>query len=134
MSNAEKVCKFLDDAKVFYLSTIEGDKPHVRPLGSHKLVNDKLYFLVGDFKNVYKHLLANPNCEIAALNPNGEWIRISGKAIFEDNFSISDSMMDKNKDLKALYEKNGWKAMVFHIEGKVEIIKNFMNSVEKFDI
>ena len=134
MSNAEKVCKFLDDAKVFYLSTIEGDKPHVRPLGSHKLVNGKLYFLVGDFKNVYKQLLANPNCEIAALNPNGEQIRISGKAIFEDNFSISDSMMDKNKDLKALYEKNGWKAMVFHIEGKVEIIKNFMNSVEKFDI
>ena len=134
MSNAEKVCKFLDDAKVFYLSTIEGDKPHVRPLGSHKLVNGQLYFLVGDFKNVYKQLLANPNCEIAALNHNGEWIRISGKAIFEDNFSISDSMMDKNKDLKALYEKNGWKAMVFHIEGKVEIIKNFMNSVEKFDI
>ena len=134
MSNAEKVCKFLDDAKVFYLSTIEGDKPHVRPLGSHKLVNGKLYFLVGDFKNVYKQLLANHNCEIATLNTTGEWIRISGKAIFENDFSISDSMMDKNKVLKALYEKNGWKAMVFRIEGKVEIIKNFMNSVEKFDI
>ena len=134
MSNAEKVCKFLDDAKVFYLSTVEGDKPHVRPLGSHKLVNDKLYFLVGDFKNVYKQLLANPNCEIATLNSSGEWIRISGKVIFENDFSISDSMMNKNKDLKALYEKNGWKAMVFRIEGKVEIFKNFMNSVEKFDL
>ncbi len=134
MTNSEKVCKFLDESKVFYLSTIEGDKPHVRPLGSHKLVNDKVYFLVGNFKNVYKQLLANPNCELASCNGKGDWLRISGKAIFEKDFTISDSMMNDNKNLKELYEKNGWKAMVFHIEGKVEIIINFMTSVEKFDI
>ena len=133
MSNSEKVCKFIDEAKVFYLATVEEDKPHVRPLGSHKLLNDKVYFFIGDFKNVYKQLLKNSNCELVATKTTGEWMRISGKAIFEKDFAIADNMLNDNKKIKELYEKNGWKAMVFHIEGKVEII-NIMKSEEKFDI
>ena len=133
MSNSEKVCKFIDEAKVYYLATIEEDKPHVRPLGSHKLINDKVYFFIGDFKNVYKQLLKNSICELVATKTTGEWMRISGKAIFEKDFAIADNMLNDNKKIKELYEKNGWKAMVFHIEGKVEII-NIMKSEEKFDI
>ena len=133
MSNSEKVCKFIDEAKVYYLATIEEDKPHVRPLGSHKLINDKVYFFIGDFKNVYKQLLKNSNCELVATKTTGEWMRISGKAIFEKDFAIADNMLNDNKKIKELYEKNGWKAMVFHIEGKVEIIK-IMTCEEKFDI
>ena len=133
MSNSEKAFKFIDEAKVFYLATVEDDKPHVRPLGAHKLFDGKLYFLVGDFKNVYKQLLKNCNCELVASKATGEWIRISGKAIFETDFKKSDEMMSGNKNLKELYEKNGWKAMVFHIEGKVEII-NIMTTVETFEI
>ena len=133
MSNSEKVYKFIDEAKVFYLATIEEDKPHVRPLGSHKLINDKIYFFIGDFKNVYKQLLKNSNCELVASKTTGEWMRISGKAIFEKDFTIADILLNDNKKIKELYEKNGWKAMVFHIEGKVEII-NIMKSEENFDI
>ena len=133
MSNSEKAFKFIDEAKVFYLATVEDDKPHVRPLGSHKLIDGKLYFLVGDFKNVYKQLLKNSNCELVASKATGEWMRISGKAIFETDFKKSIEMMNDNKNLKELYEKNGWKAMVFHIEGKVEIIK-IMTTVETFEI
>ena len=133
MSNSEKVCKFIDEAKVYYLATIEEDKPHVRPLGSHKLLNDKVYFFIGDFKNVYKQLLKNSNCELVATKTTGEWMRISGKAIFEKDFTIADNTPNDNKKIKELYEKNGWKAMIFHIEGKVEII-NIMKSEEKFDI
>ena len=50
MSHSEKVRKFFDKTKVFYLSTVEGDKPHSRPMGAHKLVNDKVYFQIGNFK------------------------------------------------------------------------------------
>ena len=133
MSNSEKVCKFIDEAKVYYLATIEDNKPHVRPLGSHKLINDKVYFFIGDFKNVYKQLSKNSNCKLVASKATGEWMRISGKAIFEKDFTIADIMLNDNKKIKELYEKNGWKAMVFHIEGKVEIIK-IMTCEEKFDI
>ena len=102
-------------------------------MGAHKLVNDKVYFQVGNLKNSYKQLLANPNCELVDYNTKGEWIRISRKAIFEKDFTIADMMMKDSQKLKELYEKNGQKAMVFHIEGTVEII-HVLTPVEKFNI
>ena len=132
MSNSEKVDKFLGEAKVFYLSTIDGDRPRCRPLGLHKLLNDKVYFGVGQFKEVYKQLEKNPNCEIVALK-EGQWIRINGKAVFEKDFVLADKILEENKHLKEMYEKNNWKLMIFHIEGKVEIIK-MMTTAESFEI
>ena len=122
MSNSEKVHKFLDEAKVFYLSTIDGDKPRCRPLGLHSLINDKEYFGVGQFKNVYKQLEKNPNCELVGL-----------KAVFEKDFVLAEKILNDNKHLKEMYEKNGWKLMIFHIEGKVEIIK-MMTAADTFEI
>ena len=132
MSNSEKVHKFLDEAKVFYLSTIDGDRPRCRPLGLHSLRDGKEYFGVGQFKEVYKQLEKNPNCELVAL-VKGEWIRINGKAVFEKDFVLAEQILEENKHLKEMYEKNGWKLMIFHIEGKVEIIK-MMKTAETFDI
>ena len=133
MSNSEKVNKFLTDAKVFYLSTVDGDKPRSRPLGLHKLLNDKVYLGVGQFKEVYKQLEKNPNCEVVALKEGGEWIRINGKAVFEKDFVLSEKILEENKHLKEMYTKNNWKLMIFHIEGKVEIIK-MMTVAESFEI
>ena len=132
MSNSEKVHKFLDEAKVFYFSTIDGDKPRCRPLGLHYLVNDKVYYGVGGFKDVYHQLEKNPNCEIVALK-GGDWIRISGKAVFEKDFTLAEKMLNDNQHLKELYGKNNWKLMVFHIEGSVEI-RNIMTTTDKFEI
>ena len=132
MSNSEKVHKFLDEAKVFYLSTIDGDKPRCRPLGLHYLQNDKIYFGVGGFKEVYHQLEKNPNCELVALK-DGEWIRINGKAVFEKDFVLSEKMLNDNPHLKEMYAKNNWKLMVFHIEGNVEFRK-IMTTTEKFEI
>ena len=132
MSNSEKVQKFLDEAKVFYLSTIDGDRPKCRPLGTHYLENDKVYYGVGGFKEVYKQLEKNPNCELVALK-GGEWIRINGKAVFEKDFKLAEKILNNNPHLKELYSKNNWKLMVFHIEGTVEI-RSMMTTTEKFEI
>ena len=34
MEGIEKVCQFLDDAGTYYLATVEGDQPRVRPFGT----------------------------------------------------------------------------------------------------
>ena len=132
MSHSEKIQKFLDEAKVFYLSTIDGDKPRCRPLGLHYLQNDKIYYGVGGFKEVYHQLEKNPNCELVALK-DGEWIRINGKAVFEKDFVLSEKMLNDNPHLKEMYAKNNWKLMVFHIEGTAEF-RNLMTTTEKFEI
>ena len=133
MSGSEKINKFLDKSKVFYLSTIDGDKPRCRPLGAKLYENDKVYLAVGDFKNVYKQLLKNPNCELIAYDGGKNWLRLNGKAVFEKDFVIADKMMASNPQLKELYAKNGWKSMAFHIEGTCEII-DLMKPVETFQV
>ena len=133
MSGSEKIHKFLLKTKVFYLSTIDGDKPRCRPLGAQHYENDKLYFAVGDFKNVYKQLLKNPNCELVAYDGEKSWLRLNGKAVFEKDFVLAEKMMAKSPQIKEAYEKNGWKSMVFHIEGTCEIIE-MMKTVDKFQV
>ena len=135
MSNSEKVDKYLTEAKVFYLSTVDGDKPKCRPLGLHKLINDTVYFGIGEFKEVYKQLEKNPNCEIVAMKQGGgmEWIRINGKAIFESDYVLAEKILEENKFLQDMYSKNNWKLKIFHIKGTVEIRKG-LSAAETYEI
>ena len=57
MTNIEKVNQFLDEAKIFYFLTTDGDKPKGRPFGFHMLDDGKLYFGCGTFKNVFSQLM-----------------------------------------------------------------------------
>ena len=75
----ERVVKFLKDAEVYYLATVEGDQPMVRPFGTAHIFEGKLYIQTGKVKDVSKQLLANPKAEICAFK-NGEWIRKIGRA------------------------------------------------------
>ena len=43
----ERVLKFLDEAQTYYLATVEGDQPRVRPFGTALIYNDKLYIQTG---------------------------------------------------------------------------------------
>ena len=133
MSNSEKVCKFLDEAKVFFFATVEEEKPHVRPMNVYKLMNGKVYFLVADHKNAYTQLQKNPNCELISFKPNKDWLRISGKAVFEKDSKIPQMLLDTDKSLREIYEKNKYNPTAFHLEGNVEM-NNLGINVEKFEI
>ncbi len=55
-----KVNEFLSETGVFFMATVDGNQPKLRPLGAHMEVDGKIIFGVGDFKNVYKQMVANP--------------------------------------------------------------------------
>ncbi len=112
-----KVNDFLTEAGVFYLATCDGDQPKARPLGAHLEADGKILFGVGDFKNVYKQLAANPKTEIVAAKPDGHWLRYTGKAVFEDDPKYAEMMLDAMPQLRDIYnETTGNKMMVFHLE------------------
>ena len=112
-----KVNDFLTEAGVFFLATVDGDQPKVRPLGAHFEMDDKVLFGVGDFKNVYRQLVANPKVEIAACKPDGHWLRYTGKAVFEEDPKYAEAMLDMMPDLRNIYnEETGNKMMTFHLE------------------
>lgn len=112
-----KVNDFLTEAGVFFLATCDGDQPKLRPLGAHFEIDGKVLFGVGDFKNVYKQLVANPKTEIVAMKPDNHWLRYTGKAVFETDPKYAEFALEAMPMLKDIYnEKTGYKMMMFHLE------------------
>ena len=111
-----KIKDFLNETKVFFLATVDGDQPKLRPLGAFIEEDEKLIFGVGDFKNVYRQLTQNPLVEIASCKPDGHWLRYTGRAVFETDQKYAEQMI-KAFDLGAIYNDNtGNKLMTFHLE------------------
>ena len=76
----ERVAKFLKEAETYYLATVEGDQPRVRPFGTAHIFEGKLYIQTGKVKDVSKQIHANPKVEICAFK-NGEWLRVAGELV-----------------------------------------------------
>ena len=74
MTAMERVCSFIKDAQTYYLATVDGDQPRVRPFGTIHIFEDKLYIQTGRAKDVAKQLAANPKAEICAFK-DGVWPR-----------------------------------------------------------
>ncbi len=83
-----EVVKFLSEAGTFYVATVDGDKPKVRPFGIAVEHEEKVYFVTSNKKDIYKQLKINPNFEVSATAKDGTWIRLKGKAVFENNIAV----------------------------------------------
>jgi uncharacterized pyridoxamine 5'-phosphate oxidase family protein len=102
MNAVERVCRFLDEAGVYYLATAEGDQPRVRPFGTALVWEGRLYIQTGKVKDVSKQLGANPKAEICAFH-NGAWLRVAGELIEDDRREPKAAMLEKYPNLKAMY-------------------------------
>ncbi len=112
-----KVNDFLTEAGVFFMATVDGDQPKLRPLGAHLEMDGKVIFGVGDFKAVYREMVVNPKVEIVACKPDGHWLRYTGKAVFEEDPKYAEAILDMIPDLRNIYnEETGNKMMTFHLE------------------
>ena len=89
----ERVCNFLKEAGVYYLATVEGDQPRVRPFGTVNIFDGKLYIQTGKVKPVSKQLAANPKAEICAFK-DGVWLRVAGELVNDDRIEAKKSMLD----------------------------------------
>ena len=95
----EEVVKFLKEAETYYLATVEGDQPRVRPFGTAHIFEGKLYIQTGKKKDVSKQLHANPKAELCAFK-DGEWIRVSGELVEDNRIEARESMLDAYPGLR----------------------------------
>ena len=119
------VYAFLKESGPYFFSTIDGTSPRVRPIGIVTEHEGKIWFHVGKHKSSYKQILQNPNVEIVTINPNGGWIRVTGKAIATDNAVVDAKTFELSPGLKDIYnEKTGYTLGHFYIaDGIAEISK-----------
>ena len=133
MTNAERVSKFLTDAKVFFFLTANGDRPKGRPFGFQMLDNDTVYFGTGTFKKVYAELQANPEVEVLALCGE-EFLRYDGKVKFVQSDELLAKVRAAMPDMMAIYDQNGWEMALFCLENGHAELHTMMGTKEEFDV
>jgi len=132
MSGIERVCSFLDEAQTYYLATVEGDQPRVRPFGTAMIYEGKLYIQTGKVKDVSKQIGANPKVEICAFK-DGKWLRIAGELVNDDNRDAKAAMLDKMPSLKAMYSADDDNTQVLYFINAKATFSSFTEAPETFD-
>ena len=125
----QRVEKFLKDAGTYYLGTVEGDQPRVRPFGTIHMFEDKLYIQTGKVKDVSKQIHANPKVEICAFL-NGEWLRVAGTLVEDDRVEARQSMLDAYPDLQNMYKADDGNTEVFYIKDATATFSSFTREPE----
>ena len=125
----ERVEKFLKDANVYYLATMEGDQPRVRPFGTAHIFEGKLYIQTGKVKEVYRQLKENPKAEICACMQD-QWLRVSGELIEDDRREARQSMLDNYPSLQSMYSADDGNTAVFYFQNATAVFSSFQSEPE----
>lgn len=90
----KEVVEFLQANPVQYLGTVGTDgKAKCRPFMFCLEKEGKLWFCTNNTKDVYKEMQANPYVEISISDATYAWIRLNGKAVFENNLDVKEACM-----------------------------------------
>ena len=125
----ERVSDFLKEAGVYYLATVEGDQPRVRPFGTAHVFEGRLYIQTGKVKPTSRQLLANPKAEICAFH-NGTWLRVAGELVEDDWVEAKKSMLDAYPNLRNMYDENDGNTQVFYFRKAVATFSSFTAAPE----
>lgn len=120
----QTVYEFIKKCGTYYLATVEGDQPRVRPFGTIDLFEGKLYIQTGKVKEVSKQMQANPKVELCAFD-GAKWIRVTGKLIRDDRVEPKKHMLDAYPNLQAMYSPEDENTEVLYFEDATAIISSF---------
>ncbi len=119
-----EVLNFLKSNVPFYIATVEGTTPKVRPFGFVMDYEGKLYFCTSNQKPVYKQLKANPRFEVSAATKTGEWLRLKGEAVFDTNKKTKQAALDAAPFLSNMYSADDSIFEVFYIKNAEAVFCN----------
>ena len=120
----QEVYDFLKACNTYYLATVEGDQPRVRPFGTVDIFEGKLYIQTGKVKDVSKEMQANPKVEICAFNGE-KWIRVAGEVVRDDRVEAKKHMLDSYPNLKTLYRADDDNTEVLYLKNVTATISSF---------
>ena len=124
----KRVYDFLKEAGTYYLATMDGDQPRVRPFGTVNVFEDKLYIQTGKGKSVAKQIAANPKVEICAMKGD-EWIRVAATLVEDDRVEAQESMLNAYPSLRAMYKTGpAGNTVVYYLKDAVATISSFSHA------
>lgn len=129
----EKTYEFLKKCNTYYLATMDGDKPRVRPFGTINIYDGKLYIQTGKIKKVSRQMHENPRIEISA-SADGQWIRLEATAVEDERLEAQKSMLDAYPSLQSMYKVGDGNTEVWYLKDATASIISFSGekTVEQF--
>ena len=125
----ETVYNFLKECETYYLATVEGNQPRVRPFGTVDIFEGRLYIQTGKIKNVSKQILENPKIEICGM-AGGKWIRVEAIAVEDDRVEARKHMLDAYPSLQGMYKEDDGNCQVFYLKDATSTIYSFQDAPE----
>ena len=117
--------KYLQECGTFYLATVEGDQPQVRPFGAVCEFEGKLYIVTNNKKEVYNQMKANGKVEMCGMH-KGTWIRVKGVVKEDTRREARVAMMEANKQaLQSMYTVDDNLMTVFAFESGIATVYSF---------
>ncbi|MDR1096402.1 MAG: pyridoxamine 5'-phosphate oxidase family protein [Spirochaetaceae bacterium] len=130
----KEVLDFLSKAKVFFLATVDGDQPRVRPMGLAMDFEGKLCFGTNNKKEMYKQLKANPKMEIAATLPNGKTLRIAGPVSFNAKREAKVKALEIMPYLKNMYSPDDGIFEIFQFDSATAVFTEMNGEKEEMKL
>ncbi len=119
-----EVWEFIKSCGTYYLATVDGDQPRVRPFGTAEIFEGKLYIQTGKRKDCYRQMLQNPKAEICCFK-DGTWLRLRGELVPDERVEAKKDMLDKNPNLRAMYDENDDNTIVLYFKDAVAVFSSF---------
>lgn len=125
----KKVYDFLKKTGTYYLATVEGAQPRVRPFGTVLIYEEKLYIQTGKIKPVAKQLAENPKAEMCAFDGN-TWLRVSGELVADESVAAKKAMLDDYPQLRSMYDENDGNTIVYYFKNATAVFSSFTAAPE----
>ena len=135
---AQELCDIIAKAKTLFMATVDGDQPKNRPISGHFIDGERVIFGIGGFKDVYRQLAANQKLEFVGLYDGVKWLRLTGRAVFDEGAereTHQEKMLETLPFLRKIYNaETSNKLMTFHLEDATAEVVNFMPPGEVYAI
>jgi uncharacterized pyridoxamine 5'-phosphate oxidase family protein len=121
----QRVYEFLKNSGAYFIATIDGDQPRVRPFSTLNIFEGKLYFLTGKKKHSSKQMMKNHKIEICAMGGDHEWIRVQAVAVNDDRVEAKESMLNTYPHLRSHYSATDNNTQVLYLKDTIATISSF---------
>lgn len=111
-----KIVQELKKVGVFYIATVEGEQPRVRPFSSVAEYEGNAYLCCGNFKEVYRQIQADPKVELCGMYDNTSWLRVSATCVEDDRLAVQQAVLDDPTGPKGLYHAGDGRFVTFRLE------------------
>ncbi len=120
----DEIYEFIKKCGTYYLATVDGNQPRVRPFGTVNIFEGKLYIQTGKSKDVSKQIQANPKVELCCFDGQ-TWCRLSGELVRDERVEAKEAMLEKYPDLKAMYSATDSNTEVLYFKDATATLSSF---------